>query len=197
VALLHAQAPAPAEPARIAQHMRFAYRFQPDGSCQFLAALEPDGTLRDVTKDLFGQKVTGQLPPIVNDPGVRRALVLKMREAARKVIEDGARGVILEGRDIGTVVFPDATVKFFFTANLDVRTKRRTDELRAKGETVDEQCMRQALDERDRRDERRTIGPLRRAEDALPIDNSNLNLTETVDRLQTELHRKIGGNERT
>jgi cytidylate kinase len=109
--------------------------------------------------------------------GVRDALLDLQRQAGR----DG--GVVLEGRDIGTVVFPDADVKFFLTARPEVRARRRYDELRAKGATV---TLAETLADvlaRDDQDINRPVAPLRRADDAQLIDNSDITIDETVERM--------------
>lgn len=85
-----------------------------------------------------------------------------------------AKGVILDGRDIGTVVFPDAELKIFLTASPDVRAQRRFDELTAKGENVSYEDILNNVQERDRIDTTREISPLRKAEDAIILDNSHM-----------------------
>jgi cytidylate kinase len=87
----------------------------------------------------------------------------------------------MEGRDIGTNVFPGAEVKVFLTARPEVRAARRAAELRAKGEDVDVGEVLEALVERDRRDSERHVAPLRRAEDAVEVDTSKLTLDEAVE----------------
>lgn len=112
-------------------------------------------------------------------PGVRAALLGLQRALG----EQG--GVVLEGRDIGTVVFPHAQAKFYLTASVDVRARRRYDELVMRGEqTTLEQVCRE-VEERDRRDSSRPIAPLRKAPDAIEIDSSALSIDEVVDRIVT------------
>jgi cytidylate kinase len=108
-------------------------------------------------------------------PGVRRLLVERQRE-----LGSGA-DIVMEGRDIGTNVFPDAEVKVFLTARPEVRAARRAAELRAKGDDVDEDEVLAALIERDRRDSEREVAPLRRADDAVEVDTTGLSLDEVVD----------------
>jgi cytidylate kinase len=108
-------------------------------------------------------------------PGVRRLLVERQRE-----LGSGA-DIVMEGRDIGTNVFPDAEVKVFLTARPEVRAARRAAELRAKGDDVDEAEVLAALIERDRRDSEREVAPLRKAGDAVEVDTSALTLDEVVD----------------
>ena len=108
-------------------------------------------------------------------PGVRRILVEEQRRLA------AGTDVIMEGRDIGTNVFPDAAVKVFLTARPEVRAARRCAELQAKGQDVDEAEVLAALLERDRRDSERTVAPLRKAADAVELDTSPLTIGEVVE----------------
>ena len=100
-----------------------------------------------------------------------------------------AKGVIMDGRDIGTVVFPDAELKVFVTASADVRAKRRYDELRAKGEACNYDEILANVIERDRIDSTRAISPLRQAEDAIVLDNSNMTIPEQKAWLLEQYHR--------
>jgi cytidylate kinase len=99
---------------------------------------------------------------------VRREMVRQQQEMGKQ------KGVVLEGRDIGTVVFPDAELKIFMTSNINVRTQRRFDELIAKGENVTFEEVRENLLERDKIDSSRDDSPLRKADDAIVLDNSDL-----------------------
>jgi cytidylate kinase len=108
-------------------------------------------------------------------PGVRRLLVERQRELG------AGADIVMEGRDIGTNVFPDAEVKVFLTARPEVRAARRASELRARGERVDDAQVLAALIERDRRDSEREVAPLRKAADAVEVDTSGLTLDAAVD----------------
>jgi cytidylate kinase len=108
-------------------------------------------------------------------PGVRRLLVERQRELG------AGADIVMEGRDIGTNVFPDAEVKVYLTARPEVRAARRASELQAKGEDVDVEQVLTALVERDRRDSEREVAPLRKADDAVAVDTSGLSLDEVVD----------------
>jgi cytidylate kinase len=108
-------------------------------------------------------------------PGVRRLLVEEQRRLA--VDTD----IVMEGRDIGTNVFPDAAVKVFLTARPEVRAARRAAELRENGDEVDEAEVLAALLERDRRDSTRAVAPLRKAADAVELDTSAMTLDEVVE----------------
>jgi cytidylate kinase len=114
-------------------------------------------------------------------PGVRAALLDLQRIA-------GANGgVVLEGRDIGTVVFPDAEAKFFLTATPEVRARRRFDELRARGQEVDYDETLADVKDRDRQDSTRAISPLRQADDAVVIDSTQ----RTVDQVVEEMAEQV------
>ena len=119
-------------------------------------------------------------------PEVRAALLELQRHLAR------AGGVVVEGRDVGTVVFPNADAKFFLTASTDVRARRRADELRAAGKAVDEVQVRSEMMERDHRDSSRETAPLRQAEDALFVDSSLRTLDEVVGLMETEVRKREG-----
>lgn len=110
-------------------------------------------------------------------PAVRSALLEVQRSMAR------GGGVVLEGRDIGTVVFPSADVKVFLTASTDARARRRHDELVAGGAKVDLAEVKAEMEIRDTRDTERAVAPLRPADDATMLDTSDLGLDEVVDRL--------------
>jgi cytidylate kinase len=110
-------------------------------------------------------------------PEVRAALLDLQRRIG------AAGGVVVEGRDIGTVVFPQAEAKFFLTASADERARRRVAELRAAGRPAELETTRAELIARDQRDSTRAAAPLRKADDALEIDSSALSRTEVVDRM--------------
>jgi cytidylate kinase len=117
---------------------------------------------------------------------VRDALLDLQRQAGR------AGGVVLEGRDIGTVVFPDAEVKFFLTARPEVRAKRRFDELTAKGQQITLEDTLADVRRRDEQDTTRAVAPLRQAEDAVLVDNSDFGVDETVARMATRVRERSG-----
>jgi cytidylate kinase len=115
---------------------------------------------------------------------VRDALLELQRQAGR------AGGVVLEGRDIGTVVFPDAEVKFFLTARPEVRAKRRYDELVAKGQTVTFEATLADVRQRDEQDTTRAVAPLKQAPDALLVDSSDFGIDETVARMVARVRER-------
>ncbi len=166
--------------AQVAGTMRFDY-IERDSRQRFIV----NGI--DRTEQLFTATLTGQLKPVVNNHLVREALVEKMRTAARGVVERGAKGVVLEGRDIGTVVFPDAFIKFYIHADLDARTQRRAAELEAKGELVDFNGLRKQIQYRDDTDKGREIGALVQAPDAIDVDSTHLNEEAVLTRLLREV----------
>jgi cytidylate kinase len=133
---------------------------------------------RDVTAEIRGPAVTDAVSIVSAHPGVRKVLV----ERQRQWVEHHGGGVV-EGRDIGTVVFPDATVKVFLTANEDERARRRQRDERAAERDVDVDDVRDALDRRDRLDSTRAASPLRRAADALAIDTTGRDPRDVVDEI--------------
>jgi cytidylate kinase len=116
-------------------------------------------------------------------PGVRDALL----ELQRRAGAEG--GVVLEGRDIGTVVFPDAEAKFFLTASVEVRARRRYEELAQKGHAPPLEQVIEEVKERDHRDSSRPIAPLKQAADAVVVDSSNLSIDEVAERIVMHVRR--------
>jgi len=133
-----------------------------------------DGT--EVTDRVYEPRISEVVSRVAKVAGVRLALVAEQRRMART-------GVVMAGRDIGTVVFPDADFKFFLTASVEERVRRRAAQLRARGEPVDEEKMRVEVLERDRVDSQRTVAPLRPAEDAMIINTDHLDLEGVVARI--------------
>ena len=134
----------------------------------------------DVTRGIFDTDYAEALPVVSATAGVRDALVAEQRKAAKD-------GVVMAGRDIGTVVFPDADHKFFLTASLDEKVRRRSAQYERRGEQVDAEAMRQEVEMRDRLDSERPVAPLRPAGDAVLIDTDDLSLDEVVDRIVDEV----------
>ena len=149
----------------------------------------PDGTYignRRIEKEIRTMEVSSQVSPIAAVPFVRAFVDGKLHEA-------GAKGrVVMDGRDIGTAVFPNAQVKIFVTARPEVRAQRRFDELLAKGENPDLQEVMKNLEERDYIDSHRATNPLRRAEDAYVMDNSEMTLHEEIVWTQGLLQGRFG-----
>ena len=139
----------------------------------------------ELVEDMIrGMEVSDKVSLIAALPMVRKVLVEKQREMAK----EGA--VIMDGRDIGSVVFPDADVKFFLTASSEVRAERRYRELLAKGETVTFDEVRANVEKRDYIDEHRAVSTLRKVPDAVEIDNGNLTIDEEVREMAEIIMRK-------
>ena len=129
----------------------------------------------NVSKEIRATEVSDNVSFIAKQPEVRERLVVLQRNIAEK------QGVIMDGRDIGTVVLPNADYKFFLTASADERARRRFLELQSLGIETTIEEVKQNLIERDRIDSEREISPLKQAEDAILIDNTNLNKEETIE----------------
>ena len=129
----------------------------------------------NVSKEIRTTEVSDNVSFIAKQPEVRERLVVLQRDIAEK------QGVIMDGRDIGTVVLPNADYKFFLTASADERARRRFLELQSLGIETTIEEVKQNLIERDRIDSEREISPLKQAEDAILIDNTDLNKEETID----------------
>jgi cytidylate kinase len=154
--------------ARIARSSGIKLEGDPDRLKVFL-----DG--RDVTTEIRLPHVSRAASIVATIPEVREAVVEKLREMSR------AGGIVMDGRDIGTRVFPDAQVKIFLEAALDVRALRRFDEERAAGRDASFEQVKAELEERDRRDRQRDATPLVRAADAILLDTSAMPLDRVVD----------------
>jgi cytidylate kinase len=119
------------------------------------------------------------------NPDVRAKLLELQKDLARR------ENVVMDGRDIGTVVLPDAQVKIFLTASVDVRADRRYRELIEKGEKADLDEIRAQIKERDERDMNRPISPLKQAEDAVLVDTSDMTIDEVVAAIMRIIEEKI------
>ena len=137
-----------------------------------------DGT--ELTEGIYDSDQADALPVVSATPGVRKALVEQQRRM-------GSAGVVMAGRDIGTVVFPDADHKFYLTASLDEKVRRRAAQYERRGERVDEDAMRREVEVRDRVDSHRPVAPLRAASDAVIIDTDQFDLEQVVDRIVNEV----------
>lgn len=131
----------------------------------------------EVTEDIRRADVTNASSPVSALVSVRQLLLQKQRDLA------AAGGVVLDGRDIGTVVLPDADLKIFLTASPEVRAKRRYDELIAAGKQVDLPTILAEVVERDERDSNRSIAPLLQAPDAVKILSDNMTIEQVVDNI--------------
>ena len=129
---------------------------------------------KELTEGIYDADFAEALPRISAIPGVRAALVEQQRILGRT-------GVVMAGRDIGTVVFPNADHKFFLTASLDEKVRRRAAQYERRGEPVDPEVMRREVEARDLVDTQRAVAPLRPAPDAVVIETDNLDLDQVVD----------------
>jgi cytidylate kinase len=139
----------------------------------------------DVTAAIRTPEVTSGASKIAVIPGVRRAMVAKQREIGQKV------SVVMEGRDIGTVVFPNADVKVFLDASIEERVRRRMTELRAKGAEVDLSLLTAQMKERDERDSTRADAPLAQAPDAAYLDSTSLNEEQVTEAIMKMVRARI------
>jgi CMP/dCMP kinase len=141
----------------------------------------------NVEKEIRSIEVTANVSMISQIPEVRSRLVELQRQIGIQ------KGIVMDGRDIGTVVFPDANIKIFMTASADIRSKRRYDELMSKGIEVDFEEIKRNIIARDITDENRDISPLRRADDAVILDNSRMSVDEQMIWVRKIIQNKING----
>ena len=133
--------------------------------------------LQDVSTEIRSEKVGNMASTSSALPPVREKLLDLQRDIAAK------NDVIMDGRDIGTNILPNAELKIYLTASVDVRAKRRYDELKLKGENPDLEEIKKGIETRDYQDMNRDIAPLKQAEDAVYIDSSDLTIAEVVDKI--------------
>ena len=140
----------------------------------------------NVEKEIRGMEVSGKVSIVAAVPLVREAMVALQRKMG------DSKGIVMDGRDIGTTVFPDAEMKIFVTASQQIRAQRRLDEMRSKGnnEVTFEEVLFN-VEERDRIDQTRAVSPLRKADDALVLDNSNMSLAEQDEWLMNEFQKRV------
>lgn len=138
---------------------------------------------QDVEDEIRTLRVSSLVSPVAALGFVREALVKQQQDLGKE------KGIVMDGRDIGTAVFPHAELKIFVTASAAIRAQRRYDELQAKGEAASYQEILQNVEERDRIDQSRAISPLRKADDAVLLDNSNMSIEEQNNWLMTEYLR--------
>lgn len=151
---------------------------------------EPETYLngQNVEKEIRSLDVSNTVSLISAVPFVRESLV----SLQRKMSEGG--GVVMDGRDIGTVVFPNADLKIFVTADSRIRAQRRFDELVGKGQPEDFNAILENIEMRDKLDQNRAVSPLRKAEDAVQLDNGRLNLEEQDAWLLEQVNQRVYGN---
>jgi CMP/dCMP kinase len=156
--------------ARLARESKISLEGDPDHLRVFL-----DG--RDVTSDIRTPESSRASSVVATIPAVRESVVEKLRQMSK------AGGVVMDGRDIGTKVFPDAQIKIFLEASIEERARRRLQEELERGRAVSLAEVRAEILERDLRDRERSATPLVKAPDAILLDTSSLTLAETVDRV--------------
>ncbi|MDE6650754.1 MAG: (d)CMP kinase [Muribaculaceae bacterium] len=143
----------------------------------------------DVEKEIRGMEVSGWVSPVAVIPEVRHYLVGLQQQYGKD------KGIVMDGRDIGTTVFPDAEMKVFVQASPEVRAKRRYDELIEKGTPSDYESVLANIKERDHIDSTRKESPLRKAEDAFVLDNDNLSREEQMEVLVKLFDEKTRGED--
>ncbi len=143
---------------------------------------------QDVTEQLRSPEVTANIRYVAEAPGIRILMVRQQRALALKY-----QRVVTEGRDQGTVAFPDAQVKIFLTAERAERAKRRQIELKAAGIRQDLDTLLKAVKARDLSDQQRRVGPLMPADDAIHLDTTRLTLDEVVQAILKIIEEKVGG----
>ena len=126
----------------------------------------------NVEHDIRGMEVSAHVSAIAALPFVRRVMEAQQKAMGRD------KGIVMDGRDVGTVLFPDAELKIFVTATAEVRARRRYNELKAKGMDADYDEILKNVQQRDYIDSHREVSPLRKADDALELDNSNITLQQ-------------------
>ena len=141
---------------------------------------------RCIETEIRSLAVAGKVSPIATVPEVRNFVDKKLREFGQK------RRIVMDGRDIGTTVFPDAELKIFMTASAEIRAERRAAEMRAKGEDVNIEDVKQNLLERDYIDSHREISPLSKAEDAIILDNSDMTIEDQMVWLKEIMAERFG-----
>lgn len=148
----------------------------------------------DVTEAIRSPQTTELSSKVSALPAVRAKLLAEQRRIAAGHVAFG-RGVVVDGRDIGTVVFPHADVKVFMVADDDERARRRLGDLKRKGEAVEFDEVRGEILERDHRDRTRAVAPLLKAADAVEIDTTRLSVMEQVDRVVALIRGEAAGTE--
>ncbi len=137
----------------------------------------------DVEKEIRLMEVSNHVSPIAAIPFVREEMVEQQRRMGKE------KGIVMDGRDIGTTVFPDAELKIFVTASAEVRAQRRYDELTGKGENANYEEILKNVQERDYIDSHRAVSPLRQADDAILLDNSHMTIEEQNQWLEKQVER--------
>jgi cytidylate kinase len=172
----------PAAVAALASSVDLAVGFDPDEDLYFLGG-------EDVSVEIRGDAVTKAVSAVSAVPAVRTRLVDRQRELA-----DGSVAVVVEGRDIGTVVLPDADVKIYLTASAEERARRRDDQNVASGLAGDYDAVLADVRRRDHLDSTRAVSPLRAADDAIVVDSSDMSESEVLAYLLDLVQQRAGAS---
>jgi CMP/dCMP kinase len=140
----------------------------------------------DVTEEIRRPEVTNGASKIAVIPGVRRAMVAKQRAIGER------SSIVMEGRDIGTVVFPNAEVKVYLDAQLPERVRRRLEEMRGKGQQIDPETLAAQMKDRDQRDMARADSPLAQAPDAMYLDSTHLSIEQVEEAILKIVRTRVG-----
>ncbi len=161
-------------------NIHITFRINPTTGC-------PDCYLNDelVEKEIRSLEVSNHVSPVAAVPFVRESLVAQQQKMGEE------KGIVMDGRDIGTTVFPNAELKIFVTATSQVRAQRRYDELNAKGMPANFEDILKNVEERDYIDTHREVSPLRKADDAITLDNSNMTIPEQKAWLMEHFHKTV------
>ena len=168
---------------KLMPEIKISFKFNPSTG-------RPDTYLNGelVEKEIRTLEVSNHVSPIATIPFVRKALVAQQQQMGKE------KGIVMDGRDIGTTVFPDAELKIYVTASPEVRAQRRYDELQAKGMPADYEDILKNVQERDYIDTHREVSPLKKAEDALELDNSHMTITEQKQWLIEAFKKSLSDN---
>lgn len=138
---------------------------------------------KNVEERIRTMEVSSHVSPVAALDFVRKALVQQQQEMGKE------KGIVMDGRDIGTAVFPNAELKIFVTASAEIRAQRRYEELKAKGQDASFEEILHNVEERDRIDQSRAVSPLRKADDAILLDNSHLTIAEQKQWLKEQFEK--------
>ncbi len=166
--------------AHTAETVQMSVDYRPDGDRYFLCG-------EDVSTEIRGDRVTGAVSAVSSVPAVRTRLVAMQREMAQ-----GPGSVVVEGRDIGTVVLPDAPVKIFLTASAETRARRRNEQNVTAGLADDYEAVLADVRRRDHLDSTRAVSPLRAASDAVVVDTSEMTEAQVISHLHDVVKQRIG-----
>ena len=139
----------------------------------------------NVEKEIRSMDVSGHVSPIATVPFVRKAMVAQQQKMGDE------KGLVMDGRDIGTTVFPSAELKIYVTASAEIRAKRRFDELKAKGQEASFDEILENVKQRDYIDQNREVSPLRKADDALLLDNTDMTIPQQKEWLQEQFNKIV------